>query len=161
MKKTILFLLLTFLIISCSVRQLTSVSTEPVEVKSQLSKDEVWSKLVDIFAKEGYEIKIIDKSSGLITTEEYSFISNYTTENKKGIQKNPNAYIVVQKKGWSGPQNVLGKWNVRVKDNTEGGSLINVNIVNLKAYSISKYGYENYLVATNHIFEKELAEKFK
>jgi hypothetical protein len=132
--------------LSCGgLKPLTSVSTTPLVIESQLNKEQVWSNLVDYLALSGATIKIIDKSSGLITTEDYSFMNSWTWENKKGVVENPNQYVVV-KRGGGYPTTITGQWNVRIKDNPLGGTTTNVNIVNLKAYheTRTKYGTTYY-----------------
>ncbi len=152
---------------SCSPKMspLTSITTDPVMVESTLSKEAVWEKLVDHMAVVGTTIKLIDKASGLIVTDDYSFINSWTYENKKGVQKNPSAFVAIKKRGGRAPQTITGQWNARVKDKPGGGSIININLVNLKAYrvDVSKYGssYTNYSVGSNQVFEKAMADKIK
>src|SRR4051794_29287137 len=57
------------------------------------SFDQVWDKLIDLFAEKGLPIKIIDRSSGLIISER-SILST-TIERKDGTLKYANAFIVI------------------------------------------------------------------
>ena len=66
---------------------------EPFQAKTSKNFQTVWDNLIDLFAQKGLSIKIIDKSSGLITSERT--ILTTTVEKKNGKLLNPLAYIVV------------------------------------------------------------------
>ncbi|RYD54053.1 MAG: hypothetical protein EOP56_19645 [Sphingobacteriales bacterium] len=97
-------------------------------------KEQVWSNLIDFFAKNGLSIKIIDKSSGLITSEPTRL--KWSIEDDKGNLYDPNAWVAVAKmKGMNGQVvstafRVVAEWNVRVKDGPNGSTLVGVNLVN-------------------------------
>jgi hypothetical protein len=60
-------------------------------------KDSVWTKLIDFCSREGLSIKIIDKSSGLLTFEKLEV--NWTYENDSVPEpKNKSAWVVLSKK---------------------------------------------------------------
>jgi len=146
------------LFFSCSPKWLPlkgSYPATPIEISSDKGFDEVWDKLVDVFAQNGLSIKIIDRSSGLIIS--YSAQLLTTIEKKDGSLADPNAWIAVPQiysqsaqryvpitKIAAGPyvsksyldksDPVSGEWNVRIKK-TATGTTINVNLVNL-TYSI-------------------------
>jgi hypothetical protein len=106
------------------------------EKTTNKSKDEVWDNIIEFFAKNGLPIRLIDRSSGLIISNE-SYLK-WTFENNKGQLENPAAWIVVAKqinpnnKTYIKPVMVTGEWNVRIKSITENETLINVNLVNTK-----------------------------
>jgi len=121
-------------------------SSGPYQITTSKSFDEVWSNVIDMFATDGISIKVIDKSSGLIITEKYSFINHYTYEGYNGQLKpipgllptpiDPNAWVVVSRIVTDTdikPREILGEWNVRLKPLENGKTSINVNLVNLKA----------------------------
>jgi hypothetical protein len=104
------------------------------EQVSDKSREQVWSNIIDFFAKNGISIKIIDKSSGLITSDVTAF--TWTYEKVKGGLENSNAWVVIEKivdpesmKTLS-PYQITGEWNIRVKDAPGGKTLININLVN-------------------------------
>lgn len=110
----------------------------PYQVKTSKSFEQVWDNLVDLFAQKGLSIKIIDKSSGLITSDKA--ILTRTIENKDGSLQNPAAFIVVPQIYEPGPMryvalaydsDIFGEWNVRIKE-FNGETIINVNIVNVQ-----------------------------
>ena len=109
----------------------------PFEVISENSKDAVWDKLIDLFAQKGLSIKIIDRSSGLIISEETALL--WSWEDAKGTAQKREAWVVIPKvidianKKPIKPYRVTGEWNVRIKQNSEGKTVINVNLVNFKA----------------------------
>lgn len=138
--------------------------------------DVVWSRAIDILAETGASIKIIDKSSGIIISEKYSFINSYSYENPGGSLINPNALVVLSElKDAFGktinPNEIFGEFNIRIKS-TDSGTLINVNIVNLNAkhtyYSsngskIERHWQENGMltIKSTGLFERRLIGKLK
>ena len=186
MKKLIL-LLIVVILCSCigtkPIAYKSTYPTTPIIFNSNKNFEQVWDKLVDVFAQKGFSIRLIDKSSGLIVSQK-SLLST-TFEGKDGKPINPNAYIVVPAVNWNGRLvpitgsnagayatekqiqaiPVSGDWNVRVKSNG-AGSTINVNINNLF--------YDSYFAATKlylpvsisnaktmGVFEKELSDIIK
>ncbi|MDN5479877.1 MAG: hypothetical protein L0G39_23360 [Chryseobacterium sp.] len=161
---------IAFILKSCQAQQqqpLTPVSSETITVESKLSKEQVWDKLVDYMAVNGFNIKIIDKQSGLVVSEDYSFTNNQTHADKNGNIINPNAYVIVR--DVKPAEYIMGQANIRIKDNSNGGSTVNVNIVNLRAHSI-RYIYNGMYnpkkevityvpVASSNVFEKYLTKK--
>jgi hypothetical protein len=116
------------------------------EFISQKPYDEVWSNIIDIFAKNGIPIGVLDKTSGIITSPEQSFPNNYTYELDNGSLENPTAWIVLERiVGPDGrqvtPQKVTAIWNVRIKQINTGVS-VNINLLNINGslVSTSRYG---------------------
>lgn len=110
-----------------------SYSDGNFEGYSEKSKDVVWDNIIDFFAKSGISIRIIDKSSGLITSGETAI--PWTRENSKGELIKKEAWVVIQKVVDSRTRkpvpyySVTAEWNVRIKE-SNGKTLINVNLVN-------------------------------
>jgi len=107
----------------------------PYQIETKKSKEDVWNKIIELFATRGLSIKLLDKSSGLIISEKLPFSGNdCTVENENGALVNPNAFIVCDKVVWQTidyePQEAVGEWNIRVVGR-EGKTLINVNLINI------------------------------
>ncbi|WP_298391264.1 hypothetical protein [Hydrotalea sp.] len=75
----------------------------------------------EFFTQKGIAIKAIDKTDGIITTENTSFMNAYTWENLEHQLMNPAACVVCAKyKSWMAigpsflPQSVTGQWIVHV-----------------------------------------------
>ena len=183
MKKIAYLVVATIFLNSCATTKiipLKGVYAEmPIEIKSNLSFDAVWDKLIDLFAQKGLAIKIIDRSSGLIISDRS--LLKTTTEDSKGKIDDPTAWIVVPKQknpstgreepisGTSSgvyakkmiPNDVIGDWNVRIKKLDDGKTSINVNIVNVRYEDIAPgsgykkefnlYGYKSTGVFENLI----------
>ena len=142
----------------------------PYQIETTKSFEETWSKLIDLFAQKGLSIKIIDKSSGLITSEKTSFQSSYTYEDAIGKPVNPNAFVVVAKTSYMGavypPSSITGEWNVRIKQG-EGKTLINVNLVNLNGQYVmaaTRYGGQTtgeIDAKSTGVFEKLIADQIR
>lgn len=138
---------------SCATGKVIPLSgnypTMPVMLNTEKSVESTWDKLIDLFAQKGLSIKVIDRSSGLIISDKTIFKT--TVENEKGKLEDDNAWIVVskvhdnalnRKVAISGttsgvyskqliPRDVTGEWNVRIKKDESGKTIINVNIVNV------------------------------
>ena len=79
---------------------------------------------------------MIDKSSGLIISSETEL--TWTFENNKAQLIKPNAWIVIAKQ--INPNNnmpikptmISGEWNIRIKQQSQTETLINVNLVSPK-----------------------------
>jgi hypothetical protein len=139
--------------------------------------DTVWSRIIDVFASKGFSIKIIDKSSGLIVTEKYSFSNSYTNEKLEGTGLfDPTKWVVVQAVmdnntgNLLSPEKITGEWNVRVKSLGEDISKtsVTVNITNLTAtVTMPQYSKTAALITrdlqcySTGVFEKTFAEMIK
>ena len=165
MMKNLLFATIVVLTISSCVtnKGLQGVyNLEPKVFLTSLSFDEAWTKVIDEFATSGFSIKVIDRSSGLIVTEDYSFMNSYTIE-RKTVPQNGGAWIVVENRtdiyGQSKmPTNVEGSFNVRIKP-TPKGSSININLTNPKASYFYDGGYIPLECATTGVFEEYMAQR--
>lgn len=155
------------LLIACSAKIIPvrgDYASLPVTFKSDKSVDAVWDRLVDLFAQNGLSIKLIDRSSGLIVSDNSTLIA--TWEDKDGKPLHENAHIVVPKKynASSGmqvgitkytslkselkkPDVVKGEWNVRIKQDGSG-SIVNVNLVNVT--------YEDNNIGSSHTIAPDL-----
>jgi len=133
--------------------------TSPYSITTEKNFDETWNTIIDVFMKEGYSIKIIDKTSGLIMSER--IVLKYTTEKRKKAElTNPLAVIVVPQYYEPGPDryspltknsDITGEWNIRVKT-IEGKTVISINVVNLK-YQFHDTYY--------HTYREETLSEFK
>jgi hypothetical protein len=138
--KPILFCTALFLI-SCSAKVVplrNQYPVPPMTFKTENKIDQVWSNLIDFIATTGMSIKIIDRGSGLLITEDYSFVKKMTHENQKTKKvNNPDAYLVSNwykiSGGYLAPTEVMANWNIRLKEIEGGGTNIAVNITNVRA----------------------------
>lgn len=166
--KQLTLILLIALVSSCGAPKRILKGTyqdTPYQIETNKSFDDVWSNVIDMFATKGLSIKIIDKSSGIITSGTTSFLSSYCYETKEGKLFNPNAFVVVNMiKNWAGsslqPQVVTGEWNIRVKK-VEDKTIINVNLVNIIAQykePSSPFTVWNLEAKSTGVFEKTIAD---
>lgn len=149
---------------------------KPFEFTASAPKEDIWNKLIDVFTAKGLAIKTIDKNSGIITTDNTSFLNSYTYENKDGSLATPDAMVVCSKVRGTltlsssiKPDVITGQWAVRVKEDG------NKTIVDTKlANAVGKVIIQNPLVngqtvAETHdlivkstgIFEKTIEEALK
>lgn len=144
-------LVFTFLILACSCLTTKRLPlkgnyfTPPFVITTATPKDLVWDKLIDLFAQNGLSIKIIDRSSGLITSEAARL--SWSNETKNGELVNKDAIVAVPQKIFNGKtvkyDVITGEWNVRIKAGIKDSTIINVNIVNIKEtyYSIDNKSF--------------------
>lgn len=165
------YLVIILLLTSCGYTKIPlkgSYQTEPYYQTSSNSVNVVWDKLVDLFAKNGLSIKVIDRTSGLIVSDKYKL--TWTKEDKSGKLVNDKAFVVIPKlfnKGsnmYYEPYEVTGEWNVRIKDDGKGGTTINVNLVNIKDVNPSLRGGFTETVSgaiSTGVFERYIYEQIK
>jgi hypothetical protein len=146
--------------------------TPPMRTTTSANYDSVWNNLIDYIALTGGYTRVIDKASGILVSEDYSFTDQTTTEDKKGRTVDPRAFLVSSKYKTAntmikpGPMKVTGNWNVRLKPSSNG-TLISVNITNLKAFDYFSFrgmgGWTEkaYEVKSTGLFEKRLIDVIK
>lgn len=161
-----------FSLTSCGIKVIPIKGTYqnvPFEIETEKSFDQVWDNVVDLFAKKGLSIVVIDRSSGLIVSKPGSLI--YTYENSNGQLLNPNAWVVIPKIIDKGSNKVVknatvqGEWNVRIKEKN-GKTVINVNLVNITASVMSFNTMNPYFevltdAKSTGVFEKYISEFIK
>jgi hypothetical protein len=170
--KLVLALLFLATLTGCSSKMLPLKGRyldPPFQIKTTKSFQQIWDNLIDLFAQKGLPIRIIDKNSGLITSDRAKLSS--TTEKKDGTLLDPEAFIVVPQIYNPGPRkyypisrgsDITGEWNVRVKE-TNGETIINVNIVNVKYMAYDAYykipkEYSLTTYKSTGVFEKLISE---
>lgn len=127
---------------SCTIKTIPlkgNYSDKPFQMITEKSRDKVWDNIIDFFATNGISIRIIDRSSGLITSDKTAL--TWTYEDAKGNLENPAAWVVIPKQidpGTNKPVNlstIAGDWNIRIKETEDKKTLINVNLVNIQGQS--------------------------
>lgn len=115
----------------------------PMVVTTDRNENEVWAKLVDLIAVEGYGIQRLDRENGIYISDVVT-LGDFTFVNDRGQLENPDAMFVIPKVYYQVMDRdrvkesrqiypVLGKasYNVRIRKNNSGETFVNVNIVNL------------------------------
>ena len=157
---------------SCSNK---SIPKNNYDLETQTSYDKVWENIVQYyFATKGGENKDINKDNGYATPPDNKISLPLTTLTKKRNLLNPNAYLYMpiickprSKKQTSGE--LSGEWNIQIKKNPKGGTIVNVNIIKINNYSSltlcrPKRQYRaQYLnkVVTTGVFEKKIFDIIK
>lgn len=172
--KIVAFALIALFIASCASKMIPlkgSYPTPPLHTVSDQPFDTVWSRLIDFVAEKGINVKLIDKASGVMITEDYDLRGLVAYENKKGELSKPYASVVTSiyktPNGLMGPARTVANWNVRIKPQSNG-TFIGVNLTNIKAYSTTSWKgmAQNYVdtafdVRTLGNFERELFRHLK
>lgn len=182
-------LLSVIVLTSCSTKLIpfkNTYPTTPIIVQTTSSFDQVWDKLIDVFAQNGLSIKLIDRSSGLILSGKAVIPASYEYTNGNLVEPNAFISIITYKANGRiapfylatiGPYasddqikniKVYGEWNVRVKKLETGGCSINVNLtsVTYDSYNSSlKYNVEKSMDKAQYrstgVFENLISEKIK
>jgi L-arabinose isomerase len=129
-----------------------------------------------VFTTKGLAIKTIDKNSGVITTDNTSFINSYTYETKDGNLANPYAMVVCNKvrglltlSSLIKPDVITGQWAIRVKEdgnrtivdtklaNVVGKVVIQNPPVNVQTVAET----HNLIVKSTGVFEKTIEDVLK
>lgn len=144
----------------------TFVINKPIE--------EVWSKVIDLFAQKGFGIKIIDKTSGLIISERMDFSNNYTYENANGELVNKDAFFVIddvkpKTNTLFVTPNIIVKsaWNIRIKEEIKGSTTISVNITDIdESHKLQYYASGQQMkipivAYSTGVFEKWVSDQLK
>ena len=167
-------------IVSCDIRSIPLKNTyqdQPYQFSVSHRKEQVWSKLIDIFTAKGLAIKIIDEKSGLITTENISFLNSFAWEKKDGSLTNPAAFVVCSKvrgpftfPASLHPSSLSGQWVVRTKQEPDK-TIVDIKLANASGIygseSLGSFGQtpvseiRNLSVASTGVFEKAVAEALK
>ncbi len=159
MVRVISVLFIAFFFQSCASVQRVKGSYPKHDFITDTPKEQIWTSLISIFAKNGIGIKTIDKSSGLLVSE-IGQISKISQEDLNGNIEDSTAYIVTDKfidapGSWDSlgkiPYFVSAGWNV-VLSELNGKSSISINIVNIQAY-------RNVNSGTNRAFSNGIPEK--
>jgi len=159
---------------SCSVHKVIPVSEDHYDsktIETSASFDQVWDKLIDLFAQNGMSIKVIDRSSGVIVSERGLVPS--TIELDPGKLKNPTAYAVSPKVRYATRDKSLyyeltGEWSVRLKK-SDKGTVISINIGNVEGKYVAYDDHSNAIVYTKHcptcrstgVFEENISNFIK
>ena len=180
-----LFVLFSFtclsLITSCNNKVVPLQQTyqdKPYQFSVAASKDQVWTRLIDVLTSKGLAIKTIDKNSGLITTDHTSFLSSYFFESKNGSLTNPNAIVVCTKVRGPftfatslKPESIAGQWTVITKQ-ADDKTLVDIRLTNASGKVVvvedgGTYGQgvtretHNLLVKSTGVFEKSVENDLK
>jgi hypothetical protein len=171
------FLIILFLFASCAPKVVPLKNTydaKPFELTTNSDLDTVWGKVIELFAKKGIGVKIIDKSSGFIVAQNTT--APITTEDKNGKLLNPTAWAVTPKlydpgsrKYYYAKEGTI-EWNIYIKKNTYNTTTINVNLIDITTVSgVYSLGYTvapttktfKTRALTTGVFEKQIAEQIK
>jgi hypothetical protein len=96
---------------------------------SRLPFDATWDKILDYFQRTGTPVSSIDKASGIIVSNDVSFMKSYGYE--KSFSTDRDAYVVLPKRKGHAPGKINGTINVRLRSD----QTVTVGIYNLTAES--------------------------
>lgn len=163
MKNLIILTILIIVSSACSIIvpvQQTYV-TSPVSATTTKSFEEVWVKIIDILSTKGIQIKLLDKSSGLIVSEPYRLSTTWEDINT-GKLADEAAYVVADKyyfmDNFNSSYISTGTFNIRVKTQ-ESQTIVVVNLVNINSSNILPGQPPKVLDSkTTGVLEKELLQ---
>ena len=149
------YICFALLFLSCfaptKIREMPFINFQPkgyFEKVTVTEKEKVWTNIIEFFAKSGIPIELIDKSSGFIKAK--AQVLTVTTENKNGIMRDSSAYVIALKqydvvnKVYYFPDYAEGYWNIFIKSNLEGNTVVNINLTQIvgirKSYVLNDIG---------------------
>lgn len=166
--KKVLFLLLTLCVFSSCQQKLTrplkgNYPGDYTEVSFK-STNQIWDSIIQYCKRNGIEIKLMDRKSGLIVSQPYA-IKTYTFENPDGIPKNLSANVIIGCETVGSFKNDCQKpvsiWaNINFKLNEESNkTLITLRLSELRAL----YSYNQYLkeIKSTGFLEKQIIDNVK
>lgn len=155
-----------YVIVLCVIALLTSCKTTKdyhdysyqKSFELRYDYDDVWNQVVDIVADKNYVVTNIEKESGIITMQAYSFNASMQ---KNGINSKDSYYSVQYDRGLRNKKlYVIGNWNIRVKRVNDWITQISVNLTeNGKVMYKETNGTKKYINKPNRStgkFEKQL-----
>lgn len=172
MRQILFSLLLSFALLGCmstkSIPLKGTYTNGNFEATTPTPKDKVWDNIVDFFSKKGLSIKIIDRSSGLIVSDETALTWSY--EDKNGKLVHPDAWVAIKKILVSGsntpikPNIITGEWNIRIKGAPNNQTSIAVNLVNqryINQFAITPTAFSQGGIQSTGVFEKMIYDQIK
>lgn len=139
MKKLILLLVVVSCLQSCITIGTIGIKGKyqegPVKMEVNNSYDETWNKVIDFISDIGLNVKMVDKSSGLVISDPTSFSGKTSVEDKSGKILNSDAYIVTSRTNDPNVSNPIrlasASYNLRVKETSSGKSVVSVLLYNI------------------------------
>jgi hypothetical protein len=168
MKTSILLasLIILFFLSGCDNRLVPLRGNYPdrsYEISIASTKEQVWNKAIEILLSRGYAIKFSDKNSGVITTDNISFLNAYTWETKDGDLINPNAFVVCTRFRGAftfapsiDPHILTGQWAILIKQENDQ-VVLNISLAN----AVGKIETYNLTVKSTGVFEQLVRQEFR
>lgn len=98
---------------------------------------EVWDNLITFVTKEGLDVKVVDKNSGLMISERTSYVESSCAE-RKGKPFAPEKYIVTSHVGSRPdkftPSRLTAAWNARIRQSDNGETEVTIRLSGIQAY---------------------------
>ncbi len=143
----------TFFILFLTILTVFPTVSEPYQVTTTLSKDQVWMKLTQFFAFNGISIKTVDKNSGLIQSDKIGFGTNCNLEGSDDSTAWALCNRVADGKYFHYPQVMNGELMVLVQE-IGGKTHINIHFFNLNAHLSNENGELNFQTRSTQVLEK-------
>jgi hypothetical protein len=121
---------------------INSKPIDPVVISTNLSKEQVWQRLVGLFVGNSIPIKLTDKNSGLIQSESLGLGSHYALKHADDSLAWALCETVKSPEGDSFylfPQIINGELQVYIQETSDGKTLLSVNLTNLRAIQRDRY----------------------
>jgi hypothetical protein len=142
-----------FFILFLAVLTVFPTVSEPYQVTTNLSKDQVWVKLTQFFVLNGVSIKTVDKNSGLIQSDKIGFGTNCNLEGSDDSTAWALCNRIMDDKFFLYPQVMNGELMFLVQE-IGGKTQINIHFFNLNGYHSSANGEINFIMRSTQVLEK-------
>lgn len=125
---------------------------------------EVWDNLVTFVTKEGLDVKVVDKNSGLMISERTSYVESTCAE-RKGKPYAPEKYIVTSHVGARPdkftPSRITAAWNAIIKPSDHGDTEVIIRLSGIQAYYGMGQAERKLEAHSLQNFEKKIFESIK
>jgi hypothetical protein len=148
-----------YFIFFLTISTVFSPVSDPYQVSTTLSKDQVWMKLTQFFAYNGISIKTVDKNSGLIQSDKIGFGSYCNLEGNEDSTAWAlcNRIPEINTPYFHYPQVMNGELMVLVQE-IGGKTQINIHFFNLNAYELTENGEYHFTTRSTHVLEKRIGQ---
>ena len=139
-KYQLILTLLLLTINSCAIKTVPISSNhkqETFEIQTNKNEEKCIETILDFLTNNQISTRTIDKTNGLVVTDEVKLSWSY--ESQSGKLEKANAYTIVEKKVRPSnnmpikPSIVTGIWNFRIKETEKGETKIAIFLSNMKA----------------------------
>jgi hypothetical protein len=145
----------TFFILFLTILTVFPTVSEPYQVTTDLSKDQIWIKLTQFFALNGISIKTVDKNSGLIQSDKIGFGTNCNLEGSDDSTAWALCNRIMDDRFFLYPQVMNGELMFLVQE-VGGKTQINIHFFNLNAYHSNANAEVNFIIRSTQVLEKRI-----
>lgn len=140
MKKILLFAMIAHFNLGCVTLGVVGIKGKyqegPVRMIVESSYEDTWNMVIDFISDIGLNVKMVDKSSGLVISDPTSFSGLSSIEDRNGQILNKDAHIVTSRTNDPNVKNPIksvdASYNLRVKEIGQNKSSVSILLYNIR-----------------------------